>query len=43
METGPGPTAFHLLAEPTGAVCDLDCSYCHFLPEGDAARGLAAW
>jgi len=27
----PAPTAFHLLAKPTGAVCNLDCSYCFFL------------
>lgn len=27
---GP-PPAFHLLAKPTGAVCNLDCSYCFFL------------
>jgi uncharacterized protein len=26
-----GPPAFHLLAKPTGAVCNLDCSYCFFL------------
>jgi uncharacterized protein len=25
------PVAFHLLAKPTGAVCNLDCSYCFFL------------
>ena len=25
------PTPFHLLAKPTGAVCNLDCSYCFFL------------
>lgn len=24
-------TAFHLLAKPTGAVCNLDCTYCFFL------------
>ena len=30
--TGPEvPRAFHLLAKPTGAVCNLDCSYCFFL------------
>src|SRR4051794_25942545 len=23
--------AFHLLAKPTGAICNLDCSYCFFL------------
>jgi len=25
------PTAFHLLAKPTGAICNLDCTYCFFL------------
>ncbi|MEP7224383.1 MAG: radical SAM protein, partial [Actinomycetota bacterium] len=25
------PAAFHLLSKPTGAVCNLDCSYCFFL------------
>lgn len=25
------PTDFHLLAKPTGAVCNLDCKYCFFL------------
>lgn len=25
------PPAFHLLAKPTGAMCNLDCSYCFFL------------
>jgi uncharacterized protein len=28
----PGaPRAFHLLAKPTGAICNLDCTYCFFL------------
>jgi uncharacterized protein len=27
----PASSAFHLLAKPTGAVCNLDCSYCFFL------------
>ena len=26
-----GPPAFHLLAKPTGATCNLDCAYCFFL------------
>ncbi len=32
-ETAPGaaPAAFHLLAKPTGAQCNLDCDYCFFL------------
>ncbi len=25
------PPAFHLLAKPTGAVCNVDCSYCFSL------------
>ena len=25
------PDAFHLLAKPTGAACNLDCAYCFFL------------
>jgi uncharacterized protein len=29
--TADAPPAFHLLAKPTGAVCNLDCEYCFFL------------
>ncbi|MCP4360433.1 MAG: anaerobic sulfatase maturase [Chloroflexi bacterium] len=25
------PPAFHMLAKPTGAICNLDCAYCFFL------------
>ena len=25
------PPAFHLLAKPTGPICNLDCEYCFFL------------
>jgi len=25
------PPAFHLMAKPTGAICNLDCEYCYFL------------
>ena len=25
------PASFHLLAKPTGAICNLDCTYCFFL------------
>jgi uncharacterized protein len=31
IATASTPAAFHLLAKPTGAVCNLDCSYCFFL------------
>jgi uncharacterized protein len=30
-EPNAAPRPFHLLAKPTGAVCNLDCSYCFFL------------
>lgn len=37
------PAAFHLLAKPTGAICNLDCTYCFFLSKealypGDSFR-----
>ncbi len=25
------PGAFHAMAKPTGAICNLDCEYCFFL------------
>jgi len=25
------PPAYHILAKPTGATCNLDCEYCFFL------------
>ncbi|MEJ5256121.1 MAG: anaerobic sulfatase maturase [Acidimicrobiales bacterium] len=25
------PSSFHVLAKPTGAICNLNCSYCYFL------------
>jgi uncharacterized protein len=24
------PAAFHLMAKPSGAICNLDCTYCFF-------------
>lgn len=27
------PSAFHLIAKPTGAICNLDCQYCFYLPK----------
>ena len=29
--TKTAPPAFHMLAKPTGAICNLDCAYCFFL------------
>ncbi len=31
MASASAPPAFHLLSKQTGAVCNLDCSYCFFL------------
>ncbi|HSB39518.1 MAG TPA: anaerobic sulfatase maturase [Gaiellaceae bacterium] len=31
VEPQTAPPSFHLLAKPTGAVCNLDCAYCFFL------------
>jgi len=30
---------FHLLAKPTGAICNLDCAYCFFVGKGDLYPG----
>src|SRR5271166_6937683 len=31
QSTLPAARPFHLLAKPTGAICNLDCKYCFFL------------
>ena len=31
MHSTNSPPAFHILAKPTGAICNLNCSYCFFL------------
>ncbi len=33
------PPAFHLLAKPTGAICNLDCRYCFFLSKEELYPG----
>jgi uncharacterized protein len=33
------PPAFHLLAKPTGAICNLDCAYCFFLDKEEFYPG----
>ena len=42
----PALPAFHVLAKPTGATCNLDCTYCFFLSKellypGSRFRGVA--
>jgi uncharacterized protein len=41
MVTRPNnaPPAFHLLAKPTGAICNLDCQYCFFLAKEELYPG----
>ncbi|MCL7454444.1 MAG: anaerobic sulfatase maturase, partial [Anaerolineae bacterium] len=31
MRPPNAPPAFHMMAKPTGAMCNLDCKYCYFL------------
>lgn len=31
--TAPPPRAFHVVAKPRGAVCNLECAYCFYLPK----------
>ena len=45
-DSGPGlpdlpgaPPAFHMLAKPTGAICNLDCTYCFFLSKEELYPG----
>ena len=33
------PASFHLLAKPTGAICNLDCAYCFFLSKEELYPG----
>ena len=42
-----GPPSFHLLAKPSGAACNIDCTYCFFLSKealypGEQSRMSAA-
>ena len=33
------PSSFHVLGKPTGAICNLDCSYCFFLSKEELYPG----
>ncbi len=35
------PSSFHVLGKPTGAICNLDCSYCFFLAKEELYPGSA--
>ncbi len=33
------PRAFHIMAKPSGAACNLDCAYCFFLKKKNLYPG----
>ncbi|MFL6162481.1 MAG: anaerobic sulfatase maturase [Jatrophihabitantaceae bacterium] len=35
----PAPDTFHVLAKPTGAICNLNCEYCFFLAKEELYPG----
>jgi len=35
--------SFHLMAKPTGPICNLDCSYCFYLEKEKLYRGNKNW
>jgi uncharacterized protein len=35
------PSSFHVMAKPTGAICNLDCDYCFFLSKEELYPGSA--
>jgi uncharacterized protein len=39
LERAWSPEAFHVLAKPTGAICNLGCSYCFFLDKEELYEG----
>jgi len=39
MRPANAPTAFHVLAKPTGAICNLDCKYCFYLSKEELYKG----
>lgn len=36
------PPSFHVLAKPSGAICNLDCGYCYYLDKSDLYPGPPA-
>ena len=39
MRPTNAPPAFHLLAKPRGAICNLDCKYCFYLSKEELYKG----
>ncbi len=36
-------TGFHVMAKPTGAICNLDCTYCYYLDKERLYPGTEQW
>jgi uncharacterized protein len=34
---------FHVMAKPTGPICNLDCKYCFYLEKENLYRGTSTW
>lgn len=39
----PASEGFHLMAKPTGAICNLDCEYCFYLEKEKLYPGTERW
>lgn len=39
----PLETPFHLMAKPTGPICNLDCKYCFYLEKENLYPGTGKW
>jgi uncharacterized protein len=42
-EHATGAGSFHVMAKPTGPLCNLDCSYCFYLEKEKLYPGTANW
>lgn len=38
-----GPKSFHVIAKPTGPLCNLDCRYCFYLEKENLYPGKGSW
>ena len=39
----PASLGFHVVAKPTGPICNLDCRYCFYLEKERLYAGTTAW
>jgi uncharacterized protein len=42
-ERASGPASYHVMAKPTGPLCNLDCSYCFYLEKEKLYPGTQNW